>query len=346
MGNWVVPSTVLAHARFSVSPMAEVVGALGQLTRPSDHSDRVFCTMHADAFDAMLTEFPARRALVESHWRPGWIVDFLAIPPPAAPDFGRELDQIAALGDRRIRADLRRVRPELPRILMRPGLTGQVVALLDWIWTRTIASDWPRRRRVLEADIVGRGARLAEQGWAAVLQDLGSDRAWLGEQGQLRINRYDNPTRALPDDASLQFVPVHWRASWTGIELPRSFALYYPTQGRLADAGQTTGDGLQRLIGRNRAAVLRELDVPASTSAVAERLGLPLASVAGHLKVMLASGLVSRRRNGREVLYWRDGLGEALVASGDDEHGHLVGGRAIAQGGSGGGRRPGAIIGR
>jgi hypothetical protein len=39
-------------------------------------------------------------------------------------------------------------------------------------------------------------------------------------------------------------------------------------------------------------------------------------SVGGHLKVLLAAGAVLRRRSGREVLYWRTALGDALVASG------------------------------
>lgn len=316
MGNWVVPTSVLAGARFSVSPMAEVTGALGQLTRPADHVDRLFHVMHRDAFAEMLREHPGRRAVVENHWRPGWLADFLCLPPPEGPTFDRELAQVAKRGDRRIRADLREVSPTLPRILERPGVTDHVVGLLDWVWTRTLASDWPRRARVLEADIVGRGARVASRGWAGVLSDLGRDRAWLATEGELRINRYDNPTRVLPDGATLQFVPTHWRASWTGLDLPDRFALYYPTHGRLADAAAPVPDGLDKLIGPNRAAILRALETPTSTSALSTTLDLPVASVSGHLKVLLAAGAVARRRNGREVLYWREALGEAMVAAG------------------------------
>ncbi|CCH76699.1 putative ArsR-family transcriptional regulator [Nostocoides japonicum T1-X7] len=318
MGSWVVPAEVLARARFAISPMAEVVGALGHLSRSGPPVDRAFVATHGAAFRAMLDAHPGRAAVVTAHWRPHWLADFLGIPPPSTePTFEEELDQIAALGDRRIRADLREtVGPDLPRILTRPGVTEHTTGLLDWVWTHTLASDWPRRQRVLHADIVARGARLAGHGWAGVLKDLGQGRSWVGEGGQLRINRFDNPTRTLPETAVLSCVPVHWNASWVGWDLPERYALYYPVQGSLAAVGGAAPHGLDRLVGANRAAVLRALDAPASTSALAARLGLPLGSAGGHLKVLLDTELVLRRRSGREVLYWRTALGDALVAAG------------------------------
>ena len=45
-------------------------------------------------------------------------------------------------------------------------------------------------------------------------------------------------------------------------------------------------------------------------------LPISLGSVGGHLKVLLEAGIVLRRRSGREVLYWRTALGDALVAAG------------------------------
>ena len=43
---------------------------------------------------------------------------------------------------------------------------------------------------------------------------------------------------------------------------------------------------------------------------------MPLGSVGDHLKVLLAAGTVLRRRSGREVLYWRTALGDALRDAG------------------------------
>jgi hypothetical protein len=68
---------------------------------------------------------------------------------------------------------------------------------------------------------------------AAVLHDLGRDREWIGD-GQLRINRYDLPSRQLEADADLFFVPVHARGNWVGWDIPHRYALYYPVTGALA----------------------------------------------------------------------------------------------------------------
>ncbi|MDE9366117.1 helix-turn-helix domain-containing protein [Luteipulveratus sp. YIM 133132] len=317
MGTWQVPASVLANARFDVSPMAEVVGALGHLARDRSRGDRAFVAAHAEAFDRMLEEHPGRAAVVQHHFRRGWLADFLSIPlDRPAPAFQDELALVEALGDRRIRADLRESSPStLPRILTRPGVTAYATGLLEWLWTHTVASDWPRRERVLRADIVARTARLATHGWAGVLRDLGRDREWLAGD-ELRINRYDYPTRRLADSATLVFVPVGWSASWVGWTEPERYAVYYPVTGALAPVGGATG-GLTRLVGPNRAGILTALADPASTTALAARTGLPIGSVGNHLRVLLDSGLVLRRRSGREVLYWRTALGDGLVAAAD-----------------------------
>ena len=227
--------------------------------------------------------------------------------------FDEELALVAALGDGRIRADLvETVGDPLPHVLLRPGVTAAATGLLDWVWTHVVASDWPRRERVLRADIVARTARLARSGWEAVLPDLGRDRAWLGG-GRLRINVFDNPTRDLGDAHELSFIPHHGAESHVGWELPSRYALYYPVTGVLAERDTGHDAATARLIGGNRARLLAALADPASTSGLVALTGLPLGSVGRHLRVMLDAGLVQRRRSGREVLYWRTALGDALA---------------------------------
>ena len=188
--------------------------------------------------------------------------------------------------------------------------------ILRWVWTTTLVSDWPRRRRVLEADIVARTSRLASRGWAGVFESLSPYSSWLGD-GRLQINGYALPDRDLSQARQLDFVPVHSYTGWDMLELPHRYALVYPVSGALADTGSARagGDSLARLIGPNRACVLRLLDEPRSTTQLAALTGLPLGAVSNHLRVLLEAGAVLRRRAGREVLYWRTSLGDALAAS-------------------------------
>lgn len=327
MGTWRISADMLARSRFVVSPKAEVASALGALTRPKDPAERVFGAAHREAFQDMLEANPARRAVLDHSWRPGWIAHFLSFPPHRpGMTFEEELQLVQAMGDRGIREDLREVvegRPLEP-ILFEPRVIQHATELLDWVWSHTLATDWVRRERILRADIVSRTSRLASHGWAAVLRDLGRDREWVGD-GHLRINRYDLPSRRLEEEADLFFIPVHCGASWVGCDIPRRYAVYYPVTGALARVDARVHGGLARLVGENRAAILVALGTPSSTSHLVATTGMPLGSVGGHLTVLLASGAVLRRRSGREVLYWRTALGDALVASGGDRRG--TGGR-------------------
>jgi DNA-binding transcriptional ArsR family regulator len=245
------------------------------------------------------------------------MVDFLGLPPlGAGATFEDELAQLGGWDDARMRAEIRGVGPgPLPGELEAPGLREALEAVLTWVWTATVAADWPRRRRVLEADIVSRTSRLATQGWAGVVPTLGPRMGWQ-PGGLLRINSYDLPTRDLSEAQELSFVPVHSNGSWVSWELPHRLAVVYPVAGAQAPVGSTGAGGLERLVGANRARVLVLLDEPRSTSQLVELTALPLGSVGNHLRVLLDGGAVLRRRSGREVLYWRTSLGDALVAAG------------------------------
>lgn len=316
MGTWRITAEALANARFVISPLAEVVGALGDLAPSTGRANPVVAATYGAAFSAMLRKHPGRAAVVEHCAKPGWMADFLAIPPAeGSTGFDDELRQVQSLGDAAIRADLRRATPTtLPNLLLETGLTAHVTGLLGWVWTHAVEADWPRRKHVLEADIVARVARLAAHGYAGVLKDIGRGRQWAGN-GEMRINEHSVPTRHLPPNAQLCFVPVHSQNAWVGWQGQDRYAIYYPVTGSLAPTSRTTPTGLDQLIGRSRGRLLRAIDAPTTTTSLATRTGLALGSVGDHLTVMLHSGLLLRRRSGREVFYWRTELGEQLVAT-------------------------------
>ncbi len=114
-------------------------------------------------------------------------------------------------------------------------------------------------------------------------------------------------------DAELAFHPVQEGRGLVMWDLDaRRYALTYPATGTGIVEPPGDDDGLARLVGGNRAGLLRLLGAPASTTQLAALTGLPLGSVGNHIAVLRTSGLVVRR-SGREVLYWRTPLGNDLV---------------------------------
>jgi hypothetical protein len=325
--SWLVSADLLARSRFVVSPFSETVAAVTILSRsdlPGAPWIRSFRALHREAHLGMLAEDGLRAVVADHMWRPrrgqvpGWIADFLGLPPLGdGATFTDELGQLAAWDDDRIRAEIGQFAlGPLPAALGLPGLRDAVTDILRWVWTTTLVSDWPRRRRVLEADIVTRTSRLASHGWAGVFGTLSPHSSWLGG-GRLQINGYELPDRDLSAAQKLDFVPVHGYTGWDMRELPHRYALVYPVSGALADTGSARAGagGLARLIGPNRARVLRLLGEPRSTTQLAALTGLPPGAVSNHLRVLLEAGAVLRRRAGREVLYWRTSLGHALAGS-------------------------------
>ena len=328
MGNWLVTADLLARSRFTVSPMQETLAAIAVLdpvkARPLEPWQRSFRATHQEAFEAMLDEHPVRHDVLTWAWRPrrgdrpGWSADFVSMAPPHPdPSFAEELAGLDGWTEAAMRRELEWMHErELPVSLRRRGLRDAVRGLLEWVWTATVEADWPRRRRILQADIVARTSRLSTQGWAGVVGGLAPGMRWLGD-GQLRINDYDLPPRDLTAATDLFLVPMHANGSWVAWTPPERYALAYPVTGALARVEGTAGDGLARLVGSNRARLLLALDTPRSTSSLATLSGLPIGSVGNHLRVLLDAGAVLRRRSGREVLYWRTTLGDSLCAAGE-----------------------------
>ena len=118
---------------------------------------------------------------------------------------------------------------------------------------------------MLRADIVARTGQPASHGWVAVRRDLGRGREWVGD-GELRINRYDRPTRVLSGGRPAVVHPGDVERQRRRLDQPVQDAIYYPVAGRLAATDDDRRAGLDRLIGANRAALLCRLDQPPGTT--------------------------------------------------------------------------------
>ncbi|EPD89266.1 hypothetical protein HMPREF1486_06500 [Streptomyces sp. HPH0547] len=348
MGWWQVDADVLAGSRFVLSPLAETVAALKVLERahPAHPGERTWLAAHLPAYRDRQAADPVGALLIRAALGPTWNADFLTPTPEPGPGpwgevpFEEEVARVRETPPAAARAHLLVSlgrRGPLPVPLRRDDLPRRAADTLTWVWRETVLPYWPRRRRVLEADVVARTAQLSRGGWAAALDDMRPGMRWLGGS-RLQINAHDNPPRTLAD-ACLMFVPVTPKAGWVAWEepgepvedvrpeppgappaghavrpAPARYAVVYPCAGTLAeDEGAPVPEALGALLGGARARVLVLLDTPKSTTQLVGLTGQGLGSVGRHLRVLREARLVRRRRAGRDVLYYRTPAGDCLV---------------------------------
>lgn len=334
MGWWLVNADTLAGSRFAVSALAETTASLKDLEwgtggRPGE---RAWLDAHRPAYRALLADDPVTAQLLRVGLGRGWNADFLTPAPAVGGEqpFDQEVERIRRTPAEAALADLAVSQGgPLPEALRRTDLAERAAGLLEWVWTQAVLPYWPRRRRVIEADVIARTAQLSQGGWAAALDDMRPGMRWLG-QGRLQINAHDYPPREI-SGARLLFVPVTPRRGWVSWETPSAvaaggdrgqdrYAVVYPCAGTLAEADRTpVPTTLGTLLGPARAGVLMLLDTPKSTTQLVALTGQGLGSVGRHLKVLLDARLIRRRRAGRSVLYFRSDAGDSLVRAQLDE---------------------------
>jgi DNA-binding transcriptional ArsR family regulator len=300
----------IAATRFALSPLTELIAAFQLLANPPAPPWLAGWTRRQTPVMAgLVAASPLLGELLALFRGASWTPDFL-VPPPSGMDtrIADELTRVRDTPPEKVRADLALTAGS------RPVPAGDGAAVADAValaWDGLLAADWPRRRALLERDVVHRAGLLATYGWAEAIEGLRAGYRWLGD-GNLQINDWNSPPYVI-DGARLVLVPTGFHRGWISVDPPRGYALVYPARGIAATPDERPPDATDRLLGRVRATVLRALDQPASTTQLVSVLGLSLGSVGGHLAVLRDSGLVSRVRSGRSVLYRRTALGDALV---------------------------------
>ena len=109
-----------------------------------------------------------------------------------------------------------------------------------------------------------------------------------------------------------------WPSVFSSTIEPWQPTLTYPARGvgSLWTQGErSTPEAVAAVIGRSRALLLAELEIPASTTELAVRTGLAPGSVSEHLTTLRAAGLVTAHRAGRFVLYTRTSVAESLLTA-------------------------------
>ena len=252
---------------------------------------------------------------------PDWLPDVWAPAPSARPphpleqlDALRHTDPDVAESDL---AQLRQLTPDSAAARMQPQeyLDHTAEALQGW-WAAVLEPLWDRVDAIQRADIAHHQAALAARGLAATMPEL--HRGLSFQADHLRVDVGEGLVSLRSCGRGIWFMPSVFRWPWVALDtretVPPVVSYSARGAGRVWQRpGRETPAGLPDLIGRSRALILESLDVPRSTTSVAQSLGLSLSTVSEHLSVLAAAGLLESRRDGQRVLYWRTMIGDLLV---------------------------------
>jgi DNA-binding transcriptional ArsR family regulator len=312
----------VALTRFAYSPAWELIASVRILKFPGEHP------VHRPWVDQVRERVAATRAdlalladLVPVHSK---IPAFVAPPPhTTTPDLHTELAAMCAVPPDDVRTSLDLLEPPRSEAVAAlhadpPAGLRHLAELMLTYWDAALAPYWPRLRTLCDGDVVHRAHQLAEGGTARLFGHLHPSVSWRDDMLRIRhprVHRHDDLAgRGLLLTPSV-FAPRVFTMT-SGAWQPM---LRYPPRGlaELWTPRRRSPGALAGVLGRTRAALLAELDSPASTAELAVRSGLTPGGVSQHLTALLAAGLVQRHRAGRYVLYARTTAAETLLAATD-----------------------------
>lgn len=297
----------LADTRFAISPLAETVFSLWELTAASGsvlHQP----WLHAARRRLDRLDTGVLRALVGEPQgefaRPSRALpDFLTPRPSSyAPFFEDELALVRATPVDVVRRDViaAHAPDPLPRVLhavLAPE-DGPVLALLEAVgdllarlWDVVLEPVWPRLRLVLEADTTYRARRLATGGARLLFADMHPNLTW--RDGILEIAEMVGDHAVTAPGRGLVLVPSVFACKPVPPMSPGAAPwLAFPSRGVAtlwAPAPAPDATALAALLGRPRARLLGMLAEPLPTVEIARRLQVTPSAVSQHLKVLSAN---------------------------------------------------------
>ncbi|WP_203821824.1 ArsR/SmtB family transcription factor [Paractinoplanes ferrugineus] len=315
----------LSHLRISLSPLWETFGSLSSLAW-----GRASSWPHSEW---------GRNAEQALAGRPGaalvtWIRRLHGQVPqeltPVPSTIERSIDmELQAMVGRLAEAGSDRLADLIAGSPMPPGTSGS--AWLTWLteavldyWEAALEPYWASMRMALRNDVSQRAQRLATEGTDAVLAAVDSRLRW---QRPVLTLSTAAVSATVECDERLILVPMLFgrRATRCVVEPAGVVGVSYQARGAALLAKPRTArapsddDRLALLLGRGRAAVLRGLAEPTTTSDLAESLGLSASTISEHLKTLVAADVVHKRRDGVRVIYALDGAGMALLKYLGDE---------------------------
>ncbi|KDQ67166.1 ArsR/SmtB family transcription factor [Streptomyces halstedii] len=192
---------------------------------------------------------------------------------------------------------------------------GRLIGALRGYHRAAVEPYWAHVRASVEADRAFRGRALLDGGAEELLATLPSMIRWRppvleADYPVDRELRLDGRGLLLQPSFFCRGTPVVYRDP----ALPP--VLVYPVTHPAAPAFAEAGPWLGRLVGHTRSAVLQAVGHGCTTSELALRTGVSLASASQHACVLREAGLVMSLRHGSSVLHTLTPLGASLLRGG------------------------------
>ncbi|TWD84554.1 helix-turn-helix protein [Kribbella amoyensis] len=307
-------ATGLGAVRLTTDAVWEAVASLHVLAFPRQHAvhGRLLRRVARPTYDLSFLS-----ALTSD---PQWFPDILAPAPRLDPP--HPLTQFAALQDtdeQVLRSDLEQLRQRRPGLADDLGpreYADRVAAELAQYWRDVLEPVWERVEAVTTDDLAYCGRLISRSGVARAVGEIHHELSCRDGVITVDFHRTETTVPCGPD--GLWLVPSAFRWPWIAVgQQGPSTVVSYAARGSAlvweSKHGRDEPDILAALLGRSRAAILGNLELPRTTTWLAGRLGLSPGTVSDHLSVLTASGLLVSHRQGRRVLYTRTPLGTDLA---------------------------------
>ncbi|MEV5601990.1 helix-turn-helix domain-containing protein [Streptomyces sp. NPDC052299] len=255
----------------------------------------------------------------------GYFPDFLTPSQESAEPLGLDagMEAVRATPPARLRAEIallgdpgarRAARLDPLREGGAEPLARLVAALRDY-HRAAVEPYWPHIRSAVEADRAIRGRALLDGGTDELLASLPPVIRW-----RAPVLEADYPVdRDLHLDGRGLLLQPSYFCRGTPVVLRDPLlppVLVYPVAHRAAPAFADPGPSLGRLLGQTRSTVLRAIGDGCTTSELARRAGVSLASASQHACVLREAGLVHTLRHGSSVQHTLTPLGGSLLRGG------------------------------
>ncbi len=250
----------------------------------------------------------------------GYFPDFLT-PEAGVRGLDAGLEAVAATAPEVLRHDLARLAADRPvpaeAHALASGDAATVRLLTDTLRAYhdiALAPRWSEIEAVVEADRIRRIRALAKRGAEGLWESLRPLMRW--DAGELRVDYPEDQELHLAG-RGLVLIPSYfcWRYPVTLFNPDLPPVLVYPAQRPRSVPQQSGGthNPLAALLGGTRAAILAAVGEGCSTTELARRAGVSLASASQHASVLRNAGLIISVRERNTVLHMLTPLGLAVI---------------------------------